>query len=581
MLAVFAAAALLYLPSISFDFTFDDRVIVETNPVVQDPAQWTRIFWSDYWPGTRSALYRPVTMLSFVLDRGLHGGDPAGYHAANVVLHSLSALLLFLLVSEMGGAGWTALAAALLFAVHPIHTEAVCGVVGRAELLSTFLALSTLCIWVKRIRTPSGSPGHYWAGLLLFAGALGSKENVIVLPALLVLLELTGTARKHRFRRLVEVLQDRRIWGFAAVAAAFFIARAQVLGGFAASLAPDPPFVENPLVRLPAGVRLLNALAIQWKAAVLHVIPRPLIADYSYETIPLRTSGFNGASLAFLILCTAGLLLWLARTQSGSRCAFSLSFYLLALLPAGNIVFLAGTLFAERLLFFPSIGFCLLVAFLAAPLLPGGGFSFSRPKLGRHWSAFGFLLVLLAALTLATWNRIPVWRTDLTLFDAAVRDAPRNVKARLWFGDALVRGGEPARAVEQYREALEILPDYGAASANLAAALLQLGRIREAIDQGERALELFPEGNAALLYNLAVACHDAGDPVRFLDYIQRCLQLDPRHARAHMRLGLYLLREAGDRKSARSHLQTALQLDPEMQDAAQVRAWLSRIDSER
>jgi protein O-mannosyl-transferase len=238
-----------------------------------------------------------------------------------------------------------------------------------------------------------------------------------------------------------------------------------------------------------------------------------------------------------------------------------------------------GTIFAERLLYFPSVAFCIGVGALASAAL-GREATMGKIPVSRAGKAIlccSLLVVLgFSALTLA---RNPVWRDDLALFTDTVNKAPRNVKARLWLGDSLVRSGDLRAAISQYRAALEIHPAYAPAAANLVVPLKGLGRLQEAIDAGERARALFGNENAGLLYNLALTYLEAGEPVPFLDYMGRVVRLDPNNSRAHLRLGLYYFQRGADRAAARAHLEQALRSNPSTEDAAAIRNLLARISS--
>ena len=147
---------------------------------------------------------------------------------------------------------------------------------------------------------------------------------------------------------------------------------------------------------------------------------------------------------------------------------------------------------------------------------------------------------------------------------------PENVKVRLWLGDAFVRAGDSASAIREYRRALEIRPEYGAASANLLVPLMNLHRYPEAIEAGETARRLFTEDNAVLLMNLATAYQAVGEQVRFLECIQRALELNPGSSRAHYQLGRYYLQE-GNRNAALEHLRESLRLEPDSAQSALIR----------
>jgi tetratricopeptide (TPR) repeat protein len=574
-------AALLYLPALSYDFTFDDGTIVARNPAVQDWGNWKLIFFSDYWPEAHSALYRPATILSFALERLLHGSAPSGFHLTNLLLHSAVSAMVFLLATRLIGATWGAVLAGILFAVHPLHCEAVSGIVGRAELLSSLFALGVFWIWVgdSDSSRSSGWRPSVLKGMLLYLLALGAKENVIILPGVLLLYEISRADAGGRWTQIRQVVQSPKLWGFIAVTLGFLAVRSLALGGIQASLTPAPSFVENPLEREPPAIRILSALSNQWHALVLHVIPRPLIADYSFETLPVVHSWMNLKAVAMLLFAAGSLALWGMRHRLASILILVPSWYLLAVLPTSNIPMAIGTVFAERLLYFPSVAFCIGVGALVSAALGREAPMRKLPasRAGKAILCCSLLVVLaFSALTLA---RNPVWRDDLALFTDTVNKAPRNVKARLWLGDSLVRSGDLRAAIDQYRAALEIHPDYAPAAANLVVPLKGLGRLQEAIDTGERARALFGRENAGLLYNLALTYLEAGEPVPFLDYMGRVIKLDPNNSRAHLRLGFYYFQRGSDRAAARAHLEQALRSNPSAEDAVVIRNLLAKLSS--
>jgi len=570
--AIFALALIPYLVTLTYDFTFDDGVIVSRNPCVQELGHWKQIFWSDYWPGMHSALYRPLTILSYAIERWLHGSGAAGFHFVNVVLNAGSSVLVFLIAAEILGVGWGAALAGGLFALHPIHTEVVAGIVGRAELLSTLFGLCALYLVILG-KEASAMPGksYVWA-LLLFLLAMAAKENAIVVLAFVFLWKLSRL-------RLVEQgsagylkqLIHPQLLGFAGAAVFFLLLRTMVLGGVAASFNPNPPFVENPLAGQPASVRVMTAIANQAHGLILNFWPWPLRADYSYQTLPAPSAGFSLNLLVMLIFTLACLALWTIRRRWAANMAFASSWYLFAILPASNILFIVGTIFAERLYYLPSAGIAIAIALLwsMATKPRAGDWSVPQPVGARV--LFGIAAAVLVMLATLTMLRLPVWKNDLALFTDTVEKAPENVKARLWLGDALVLSGEYSAAIDQYQKALEIYPDYGAAAANLVVPLSRLRRTQEAIESGEKALTLLKAGNTVVLYNLATAYLEAGNPVRFLEYIQRVISLEPRNANAQYQLGMYYWQHERNRDKARQHFQQALGIDPNSSNAANIK----------
>jgi protein O-mannosyl-transferase len=570
-LLIFSLALLPYLGTVAYDFTFDDGVIVARNPAVQEWGQWKLIFWSDYWPGTHSSLYRPLTILSFSLEKLFHGPDPAGFHFVNIILHAAASVLVYLIAVQLMGATWGAVLAGSLFALHPIHIEVVSGVVGRAELLSTLLGLGSLYIVMRRQESWAIAKTSYIWALILFFMALNAKENAIVIPALVALWLISRQRTRTNLLGSLKVLLSPGFLGFLGTALFYVFLRTMVLGGIAASLNPNPPFVENPLGSRPAVVRIITALANQGRGLLLNFFPWPLRADYSYQTLPSPSAGFSLHLLIMLIAIGASLTLWIVRKHRAKDLAFASSWYLVAVLPASNIFFVAGTLFAERLFYLPSVGFSLALALLLDRAMESFSSNGLFPRDLSVRILLGAAAVVLLGFTGLILLHSPVWKDDLALFTDTVENAPFNVKARLWLGDALVRSGDFAAGLTQYRKALEIYPEYAAATANIVVPLTRLHRTQEAIEYGEKARGLFQGENPVILFNLALAYLDAGNPVRFLEYIREVIRLDPRNTSARYQLGLYYWQQEGNRELAGQLFQEVFRLDPTGPDAQNIR----------
>jgi tetratricopeptide (TPR) repeat protein len=557
VLAVALLGTLLYLPTANYEFTFDDHVIVERNPNVQEVSRWRETLTSDYWPGGQSGLYRPVTMLFFAAERLVHGGDPAGYHVVSAILHGSVSGMVSLIAADLGAAFWPALAAGALFAAHPLHTEVVCGIVGRAELVASLLALLAFRAWFG-LRARTGR-SKVLVPAFLFLLAIFAKESVIVLPALILLRELKAGVKGARFPRIPAL----SAWPWALVGAAFcgVLVRALALGGLSASFAADPPFVENPLAREGVVPRMIAAAANQTHGLALHFWPAPLVADYSHATLPVVRNLFHPGVLLFSGFLAVVCVLWFERRWAPAGLIAGLSWYGLAILPTANLLIPIGTVFAERLYYFPSAGLCLAAGFLLNVPLGSRG-EWMLPKGRREWASLAAAGIAVAAFASIALVRMPVWQNDEALFRDTVEKAPRNVKARLWMGDTLARTGRFAEALREYDSALAIYPEYFAAAANRVVPLVQMDRYDEAIAAGQRALALDPQPNTALLLNIALAQEGRGDVVQFLRLLDRILEIDPQNVPALTQYVNYYTRTSANTALAREYLKRAMDAHP-------------------
>jgi len=483
------AALLAHANGIPGGFTYDDKAIVRDNPRIRAPSSLPLLFSTQYFggpPGSGTA-YRPVLLLSFAVEWWIHGGDATAFRAVNVLLHVAATLLLarFLLELELGRA--VAVGAALLFAVHPIHVEAVAGIVGRGETQAAALTLLSLLLAMRSAMPEDGARRRFLAlaaALAAYLLAVLTKESAAVAPALLFL-ALAWKAGGSLGRRLIRAAA--RGWpyaaGAAAVLAAVFAARTLVLGGAIKSAGTGIFELENPLANLPPASRAANASAVLFRYAGRMALPLRLSADESAWSIPVlgaRSAVYWAAPLLLAALVVASG--W--RLASGRRAALGFLLFFLAFLPASNLLFPTGTIFAERLAYLPSAGLCVVAAAAIAGRAPG-----LRALSPARLSALGAAVLLLSARTIV---RNPVWESDESLFTNLVRVAPESAKAHYDFAYMSVAEGRVPAALAEYTRATEIYPFYWDAWAGRGHCERLLGRLDRAEEDYARSVVVQP-----------------------------------------------------------------------------------------
>jgi len=548
-LALFAAplvAVLLYLPALGHEFVFDDRAVIENNPLVVEDGAWPRIFTTPYWnaPGHGGTLYRPLTTLSFAVDHALAGLHPVWYHGVNVLLHALVVFLVTLLALAILPGGRAAAIVGILFAVHPVHVEAVAGVVGRSELLAAAGVLAALLL--HRRALCARGPTYLALGAAACAAALLgmlSKESAVLTPVLCGLADWTFPSEPDPGRR-------RRLFlygGQLASVAVFMTARVLVLGSV--GVGGTIPFVDNPAAAAGALRGRLTGLASVARYALLLVFPARLSADYSYDQIPVAKSPFDPWVLAgVLVVAVVASGLWLRKRRPVA--GFALLWIGASSLLTTNIVVFIGTLLAERLMYLPSLGVCLLVGWVVA-----------RPG-GRHLRALVTGLCFAAALAAAARSavRLREWHDDFALYRSAARTSPRSARIRYNLGNAYLRQEDYANAEGNYRRALAIYPEFSDARANLGMALLQQGRSREAVTLLEASVRAHPQ-QPDLHLNLGTAYRSTGNADRAEAEYRKALAIDPRSSKALNNLGA-MARSRGAIEEAVGYLRRAVELDP-------------------
>jgi Flp pilus assembly protein TadD len=467
-LVVFLAAAIVYLNSLPNGFALDDLPLVRDNPRLESLGGLPRLLLSPYWPTDdgASGLYRPVTMASFAINRAVAGAEPLWFHAVNLLLHALASLLAWYAACSAGLRRGGALLAALLFAVHPLHTEAVANVTGRAELLA---ALFVLAAWLCHRRTGGG-----WrvAAAVCYLLALLSKEHAVLAPLLFMFDDhLRGERKAARY--------GMSLLAYGTAFAAGIILRLQALGGLRG--AETVAFIDNPPAFGGAAARMATALWVQVKYAWLFVWPARLSSDYSYDAIPVIESVLDPRLwIGFLwVAALAGLLcVGLKRSRT---VALGAAVWILFFLPTSNLLFSAGTVMAERLAYLPILGGCLLAGALA-----------SRAGGRKSVAVTAVAIIILSGMAIRASWRNPVWKDNGTLALHDVRVMPRSAKLQAGAGIMLHSGGDLEAAEEAYREALSIYPEYAQIHYNLGELLLKRGRTEEAMEHLAEASAISP-----------------------------------------------------------------------------------------
>lgn len=563
--AVLLVALLPYAPLLDAGYVQDDHLAVEDNAIVAR-GSLAEIFSTSYWEGAKGndrSLYRPIPIGSFALERKLAGEpSPRLSHAVNIALHACVSLAVLALARRLGLGRRGALVAALLFAVHPIHSEAVANVVGRSELLAALFAILALLAmgrsapWSsgrdapsERVAAPRARPAAWTAAALTFL-ALGSKETAVALLPLLVLQEILFRPGAEGPRRAAWI---DRLAAFAPVTLAVgAFAALRIAALEAVFLFQRVPSADNPVVGLDGPRRLFTALAIAARYAWRTIFGFPLAADHSGAVLPVETSLLAPlpiAGLAFLavllVLALAPLRLPVARgasTWTARRASFAASLFLLPYLVVGNLLFPIGAGLAERLVYLPSAGIYLLAGLAVEEAL--GRISGRRALPGLAAVGIG-LAALLGAMT---WKRSIEWRSDRSIFEAALRTNPGSPRANYIIGTLDHREGRPILALSRIDRVLDLWPTYLAAWGEKAVLAGETGDLRSAEAAAREAIRLDPF-YALAHFNLGVALHRMGRLPEAERSLRKAVLLDPRHATSWAELG-HVRRERGDAHGA-------------------------------
>jgi len=525
-----AVAMLVYGNTLLNSFTFDDDPYILHNPTI------TNLSVSGLFHPTRASnVFRPVTFATFALNLAAGGAHPFGFHLLNLLLHAVVTLLLYLVLRKLLESveqGTTlAWVAALLFAVHPIHTEAVASIVGRFELLAVGFLLAA---WLLHLRDLPV------LALVCFVLALMSKESSVAFVPLV----LAGDYACGKLKPL-----SRYGW-MAGVAAAYLALLWKVQGGRFGPRIIN--FLDNPLVWLPRSLRILNAMRIAWKYVGLHVYPATLSCDYSYNAILLYAGWRYTAPAVIAALLMLALWIWTLWTR---RNAWFLAgaIYLAGFAATANLLVPTGTIMGERLAYLPSAGFCLLAALLWLQL-----------ENYQRRVAWAVLAIVVVALATRTVIRNQDWRDNITLFSAGVRAVPGSAKMHFGLGGEYTNRGELQAALPELQTALRIYPDYPEAMEFSGIVESQLGHDQAARQFFEKGLALTPRDNPAYDFrsvNLAAQLMKLGENDAALKLLDEEIANSPGYSRAWSNRAVIRFRR-GELTSAHDDAQNALRLDP-------------------
>lgn len=537
-LAVGLAAVAPYLLLAPHPFVFDAPWAIVENRAVQS-GSLRGILTSDFFGSPADApysnlSYRPLVSLTYALEVRLFGNAPWAFHAVDVLLHAAASIAVLALLEALGLGSGLGIAAAVLFAVHPVATETVCSVVGRADLMAGLaLLVALLCRLAARERRRRRL---FDAGALAaLAVALLSKEYAVSFPFALVAFDLLIPPGGEEGKRAAWRASGRFWVASAGLLAAYVALRWAVLRSVAQSPAFTP--TDNPLQGTSLAIRWSTAVWILAHAARLLVLPFGLSHHYAAGSLTLADGPLDPrAVLPTAVLAAAAVAAIWGRARHGSVApAAALVLFAFPLLPSLNTVGITGVLFAERWLYLPTAGLALVAGWLLARLPSGGAW---RPAAG---AAAAILLVGLAGMTAV---RAGVWSSERTLAESALRSYPRTAKVWVELGLALGRDGQDADAADAFRRSIDLDPRNPAAYRNLATALDRLGRHREAADAWRRLIALAPKDLAVLWSGLGESALLAGETDEAVRALERAHGIAPadasiraRLAEAHVRAG--------------------------------------------
>jgi tetratricopeptide (TPR) repeat protein len=504
-------AILVYIPAFNAGFTLDDVPIIEENPYMRSLDKIPEIWKTHYWAGKIDAndkgLYRPLTLTTYNLQYNLTGKEAPPFHIVNILLHALVCFVLMKFLDKVFRDHRLTMIAGLLFAIHPIHTEAVAGLVGRAELLASLFILTGMISYHQYVF----KGGMKWMILLLVSAfaAITSKEHGFLLGPVLVLQELYYVFSQKNY-----AWNKSSTWiGLGSVAAlsiALWLYRSTITG---------PPVPHEQWLHVSSGDRIATALRTMAEYIGMHVWPLHLSADYWTTDTPI--AGFGQPIVLMSLLFISGLL-FLSLFLRNKLPVFSwgILFFFLMLLPVSNLVFAAGFLKAERVLYIPSIG---LITVLSALLVKWSDWKNGKILMYGVLGAFSLFFIW------RTWTRSGDWQNNYTLALATLQTSPASPRFNNMMGLELKAMKRNKEAMAYFEKSVQSNPNHGPALVNLGLEYSHANRNPEAVELLEKAVRLDP-GNAMAYVNLMAVYREMGNYDKNLEVAEKAMVRFPEYA---------------------------------------------------
>jgi len=617
---VFFFGIVLYINTITHQFTQDDAIVIYDNMYTTKGISGLKgLFTKDTFFGffkeegkaklVSGGRYRPMTPAMFAFEYELVGKNPWLGHLINILLYGFLCLMVYKLLISMichkddtEGRRFLALSAALIFAAHPLHTEAVANIKGRDEIMSMLGSVLTLFAMLKYIDLRQAK--YLIFACLSFFIALLSKENTITFLAVIPL--AIFFFRESGWKNAV--VKSLILW---LPTLLFLMIRTGILGNDFGGTPME--LMNNPYLKLVNGAyvpfdlseKMATIICTLGKYVQLLIFPHPLTHDYYPRYIDImHFSDFT--VILSLLLYVFIIYLAIRGFKTKSIVGFGAGYFLITLSIVSNIVFPIGTNMSERFMFMPSLGFALIMAHLL--------YKYVYEKMGRQ----PFLIimgVLLSLYTIKTITRNFVWESDYKLFTTDVKTSENSAKvlnaaggaltteafkekdeskkremlaqaieylnravtvhptyknAYLIMGNAYYYLNDYDKAAAAYEKSLNIDPDFKDAETNLAISLRDAGRkageVENNLEKSQnllyRSFQLSPNDTETLRL-LGVVNGIRGNHLEAVKYFTKVIQVDPKNATGFLNLS-NAYRNSGDQTNAEKYLENAIQLDPEI-----------------
>ncbi len=483
------AATVPYINTLSNEFVFDDHMLIVDNDEIRDPFNLVKY------------LQRPrgIKFITHIIEYNIWGLNPLPYHFTNLFLHLICTISLYYLLSMLFLNYRIPLISGLLFATHPVHTEAVAAISNRNEMLAMFFFIWSFIFYILKNKSVS----FYLFSLVFFILALFSKEGAVVtLPVILILYD-THFNKANR----TDLMKNK--WYY--IPYGFIIIMFLVLLKFILLIHPDStdPIIADLFLHLSFPTFLYIASKAFLVYLKLLFVPVNLNVEH---ILALSTSFLDWKVLLSLLSIILFIFLTIYMYRVSKAISFGMTWFFITLLPLMNLIYpLTPYIVAERYLYLPSVGFCLVIAIVINKIMETDRSFFLLIKpINIAMLLLTVILFLYSGLTI---KRNLDWRSDYTLWTKTLKQSPQSSRVHSGLGYAFRNMGKFEEAAIHYEEALKnvTLSKRMKTSIlnNLGNCYLKIGLVDQAISVYKEAIMMFPK-NYNAVHNLATAYKSKG-----------------------------------------------------------------------
>jgi tetratricopeptide (TPR) repeat protein len=554
---IIALSAIVFANVLPGNFVWDDEIQIVKNWRIRDLANLPSAFTTSFWSflgneaENQTNFYRPVQTVTYMLAYAAGGLSPTPYHAFSLIYHTAASVFVYLIALELMFTPGVALAIAGLFAVHPVHTEAVAWIAGIPDVACGAFYFGALWCFLRHLR--GARPSWLFASCALFFAALLSKEMAVTLPFVLLLVMLWALIE----RQTVGAVYDRPRFSLVTIAPLFAVlALYLTLRIFALGLLATSQLQVQAtwLDWISLGVRALGDY--------IHyaLIPYPLNA---FHLIPLKLEyRLLSTSIALAAVIVIAALLWYFRDRIPQGLLW-FSCFVLMLVPVFYFKGMSNTFFAERYLYIPS--FAMIMLFVTTAL------TLKIPRL--NWIAG----LIAAVFALTAVYRNPTWRTSEKLYETTLAVQPEVAHMRINLADIHLKRNEDEAArnllasAEQYMQSdtyVRYPYELYRAYIGLGAIEARAGRYTEAREHFKKAIEVNPNGDWGYLYLGGVFMEADRDYTQAVTNFQKAIQLGPLNEVARDYMGIAMLNQKKNAEAIQ-YFEEALKINPNYEDARQ------------